>query len=351
VRRLCEAHVRADVVALAGGAFRFCCRCHKTQALACFSGSRKACDASLERYNAKRRERRRTTPASAAAAGDSALNGTGSGSDTGQLAVPRLLGEEANEAVPVSLEGHMHVALARLLACIVDNDTRMMAAGAAEPAAPVTVTNARLLRAFFLPVQAALLPAFVRDTAELYAARAAMSADDAADSRSWCSATAALTARADDHVAYMQGVLGAFGGEISVLRVMPLASSPDVAYLAALVEGADAFAMLVSHAAANLALLRLESRGRHVAAAALVCSHFAAVVANTTAMLERRIAWLTARAAAQGVDVDGVPLTHNSRALASAYGSDTPLVRRVRISAPAIADLLAAASHAAAVAA
>jgi hypothetical protein len=147
-----------------------------------------------------------------------------------------------------------------------------------------------------LPAAHAAIGAMRSDAASTSAFGATLSAEAAAECRTWCAPEVAH--RAEKHLALIQQLVLANGAEIVSIRAGGATSGPDLAYAAVQMDAMDGMSAFVARAQGTLAALRLESGvggctvGRYVAVAALVTQLAAEVMARVAERTEARAAWM-----------------------------------------------------------
>ena len=253
-----------------GAPGRFCQRCHKLQPLAAFSGTKRTCDAALLLFNRKRRAQHSKQ---AAVKPDAAA----------APAVPRPL-RDADEAVPVGLEATLRDRLNAFLAC-----TAAMRQSLAVAAPALTPAEAQKLH-FCMPPVADACAQMTADAVTLAAHLAALTPEQAAEAPAWRAPPVAEAQRAEQHLAMLSG-WAARAAETAEDHAVARADGERtlVAPLRPCVESMNA---LLAHTQAALALLRLESRGRYLAGAALACELGATLMRRAEEVCHERGAWI-----------------------------------------------------------
>jgi len=273
-RRLCEAHLHAQVVALpdTGAPGRFCQRCHKLQPLAAFSGTKRTCDAALASFNKKRRAQHSHQACPKA--------------DTSTLAVVRPL-RDGDEAVPLTLEVTLRERLSYFSTC-----TSAIRQSLASTAPALTPAEARKLH-FCMPPMADACALMAADGAFLTAQRASLTAEQAAETPAWSAPAVAAAQRAEQYVA-MLASWAARASETAATgdQGSAPAGADSSALIAPLRPCVEAMNALLAHTQAALALLRLDSRGRYLSGAALACELGAALMRRAEEVCRERGAWL-----------------------------------------------------------
>ena len=257
-----------------GAPGRFCQRCHKLQPLAAFSGSKRTCDAALASFNKKRRAQhsQQAAGAKAEAAGSAMV-----------MACPL---RETHDAVPASLEATLRERLGNFIAC-----TAAMRQSLAAAAPALTPEEARKLP-FCLPPMANAVAQMAADGALLTAECAALTPEQAAHTPAWSAPAVPAAQRAEQYVM----ILTTWAVRAACLveeQGVPPTDAAGRALVAPMQPCVDAMNALLAHTQAALALLRLESRGRYLAGAALACELGAALMRRAEEICHERGAWLT----------------------------------------------------------
>jgi len=253
---------------------RFCQRCHKLQALGAFSGRKRTCDAALQQFNKKRRAAHSQQAAAKAEA-------------CTQLAVCRPL-RDANplSSLPLTLELQLRERLSNFLACT--DGMRLRLLTTLPPA--LQASDLRLLR-FCVPPTADACAQLKADAAALVAQRSSLTPEQAAASPAWCAPVAPAAQRAEAHVAALAS-WAARAAEAAGTAAGSVAAAEGRELCAAMrpcVEGMNA---LLAHTQSALALMRLESRGRYLAGAALACELGASLMTRAEEVCKERSDWL-----------------------------------------------------------
>ena len=276
-----------------GAPGRFCQRCHKLQPLEAFTGTKRTCDAKLAEFNRRRR------------AQQSDAQRAGTAVAASRVVVPRAL-RAADEAMPPALETQLRAYLDTFVARTLEV-RRMTQSG---PAPVLAAADARMLQ-FCSPPAGDALPHLLADGAALAAYRASLTAEEAAESPAWCAPTVAVAQRAEAHIALLARWASRAAGMAEAAEADGGALMPRGAGAAlcdALRPCVEAMNALLAHTQSALALLRLESRGRYLAAATLACELGAALMRRAAEVCHERGAWLAASLlAANGQAAGGAP--------------------------------------------